>query len=99
MIRFDHLAALTTSDGANRLERAAISVRCHMEAPDPQVLDGHELKLLKRLADGTAIADLAAEMDYSQRSVYRVLASLWKKLGVRDRKEGVRKATEAGLLN
>ena len=62
VIRFDALARLTTSDGASRLEQAAISVRQHMEAPVPEVLDERELELLKRLADGVAIADLAAEM-------------------------------------
>ena len=99
VIRFDSLARLTTSDGARRLEQAAISVRQHMEAPVPEMLDERELELLKRLADGVAIVDLAAELGYSERSVYRALASLWKKLGVPGRKEGVRKASSAGLLD
>ena len=99
VIRFDALARLTTSDGARRLEQAAISVRQHMEAPVPEVLDEREIELLKRLADGAAIVDLAAELGYSERSVYRALASLWKKLGVPGRKEGVRKASSAGLLD
>ena len=99
VIWFDALARLTTSDGARRLEQAAISVRQHMEAPVPEVLDERELELLKRLADGAAIVDLAGEMGYSERSVYRALANLWKKLGVPGRKEGVRKASSAGLLD
>ena len=65
----------------------------------PEILDARELELLKRLADGVAIADLAAEMGYSERSVYRALAGLWKKLGVPGRKEGVRKAASVGLLD
>ena len=99
VIRFDALARLTTSDGARRLERAAISVRQHMEAPAPEVLDDRELGLLKRLADGAAIADLAAEIGYSERSIYRELAGLWKKLGVPGREEGVRRAASVGLLD
>lgn len=99
VIRFDALAGLTTSNGAGRLEQAAISVRQHMEAPVPEVLNDRELELLKRLANGVAIADLAAEMGYSERSVYRALANLWKKLGVPGRKEGVRKAASVGLLD
>ena len=99
VIRFDSLARLTTSDGARRLEQAAISVRQHMEAPVPEVLDERELELLKRLADGVAITDLAGEMGYSERSVYRALANLWKKLGVPGRKEGVLKAASVGLLD
>ena len=99
VIWFDALARLTTSDGARRLEQAAISVRQQMEAPVPEMLDERELELLKRLADGVAIVDLAAELGYSERSVYRALASLWKKLGVPGRKEGVRKASSAGFLD
>ena len=106
VIRFDSLARLTTSDGARRLEQAAISVRQQMEAPVPEVLDERELEpdereleLLKRLADGVAITDLAGEMGYSERSVYRALANLWKKLGVPGRKEGVQKAASVGLLD
>ena len=99
VIWFDALARLTTSDGATRLEQAAVNVRQHMEAPVPEILDARELELLKRLADGVAIADLAAEMGYSERSVYRALAGLWKKLGVPGRKEGVRKAASVGLLD
>ena len=99
VIRFDSLARLTTSDGARRLEQAAISVRQQMEAPVPEVLDERELELLKRLADGVAITDLAGEMGYSERSVYRALANLWKKLGVPGRKEGVLKAASVGLLD
>ena len=99
VIRFDALSRLMTNDGARRLERAAISVRQHMEAPAPEVLDDREVELLKRLADGVAIADLAAEMGYSERSIYRELASLWKKLGVPGRKEGVRRAASVSLLD
>ena len=99
VIWFDALARLTTTDGARRLEQAAIAVRHHMEAPAPAMLDDRELELLKRLADGVAIADLAAEMSYSERSIYRALANLWKKLGVPGRKEGVKKAALDGLLD
>ena len=99
VIRFDALASLTTSVGAKRLEQAAIAVRQHMEAPLPEILDDRELELLKGLANGEAIADLAAEMCYSERSIYRALANLWKKLGVPGRKEGVQKASLEGLLD
>ena len=99
VIRFDLLARLTTSDGASRLEHAAVAVRQHTDALVPSVLDGREGHLLKRLAAGAPIVDLAAEMGYSERSTYRVLAGLWEKLGVPGRQEGVRKATSEGLLD
>ena len=99
MLRFDALAELTSRAGAMRLEQAAIAVRQYMEAPSPEFLDDREHELLRRLANGEAIADLAAEMGYSQRSIYRALASLWEKLGVPGRKEGIHKASLEGLLD
>ncbi len=82
-----------------RLERAAVAVRQHMDAPLPLGLDSSERHMLARLKAGAAIADLAAEMGHSERSMYRVLARLWDRLGVPNREEGVRKAAEEGLVD
>ena len=99
VIRFDELAALTTCEGASRLERAAVAVQQHMDAPLPLDLDSSERHMLTRLKAGAAIADLAAEMGHSERSMYRVLARLWDRLGVPDREEGVRRVVQEGLLD
>ncbi len=98
VIRFDLLAQLTTSEGARRLERAAVTVRDHVELSLP-ALDDVERQMLIQLNAGTAIVDMAADLGYSERSMYRLLAQLWHKLGVPDRKEGIRRAAEGGLLD
>lgn len=98
VVRFDLLARLTSSEGARRLERAAVAVRDHMDAPLP-ALDDIELAMLIQLKAGVAIVDIAAELGYSERSMYRSLARLWDKLGASDRKEGILRATEGGLLD
>lgn len=98
VIRFDLLAGLTASEGARQLERAAVVVRDHMEAPLP-ALDDSERHMLMRLKAGLAIVDLAAEMGYSERSMYRALARLWDRLGVPGRKEGIHRAGEMGLFD
>ena len=98
VVRFDLLALLTSSEGARRLERAAVAVRDHMDAPLP-ALDDIERAMLIQLKAGVAIVDIAAELGYSERSMYRSLARLWDKLGASDRKEGIRRATEEGLLD
>ncbi len=98
VVRFDLLARLTSSEGARRLERAAVAVRDHMDAPLP-ALDDIERAMLIQLKAGVAIVDIAAELGYSERSMYRSLARLWDKLGASDRKEGIRRATEEGLLD
>lgn len=98
IIHYDELAALTTREGAGRLQRAAAAVRAHLEHPAPETLDDRERHLLTRLSEGAAIAQIAVEVGYSERSIYRALASLWKKLGVPGRADGVSMALAEGLL-
>ena len=62
-------------------------------------LDDSERHMLTRLKAGSAIVDLAAEMGYSERSMYRALARLWDRLGVSGRKEGIHRVGEVGLLD
>lgn len=99
VIHFDALARLTTQDGARRSERAALAVRQHMETPMPLSLDADNRHLLKRVAAGVPVADIAEEAGYSERTMYRALSRLWDHLGVQDRAEGLRRATEQGLLD
>jgi len=99
VIRFDALAQLTTTEGATRLLEAAVSVREQMETAVPEGLDERELELLKQLAGGVPVADLASRAGYSERSIYRAMSGLWQKLGVQGRKEGVEKAVLEGLLD
>ena len=62
------------------------------------MFDDRELHMLTRLAEGAAIADLAVEMSYSERTIYRALADLWQKLGVPGRTDGVCLALAEGLV-
>lgn len=99
IIHYDTLARLTTRDGANRLEQAALMVMEHMSKSEPVELDPAERHLLRRVASGTPIVELAAELGYSRRSMFRQLDSLWKKLKVTNRAEGLRKAQSEGWLD
>ena len=98
VIRFDALARLTTTDGAERLLRAAFAVQQHVHVAPLEALDPVELRLLKRVAGGVPIVELSAELGHSERSTYRALANLWKKLGVPGRSEGLEKAADHGLI-
>ena len=98
VIHYDRLAALTTLEGARRLERAALAVQRHVGAPSAAMLDDGQLRLLNRLAGGAAIVDMAADLGYSERTIYRALDRLYEALGVRDRLQAVRKAAAEGLL-
>ncbi|MCY3642069.1 MAG: hypothetical protein OXG41_00690 [Acidimicrobiaceae bacterium] len=99
IVHFDQLAALTTTEGALRLERAALAVKGHAGAGSPGALNDEQMRLLKAVASGAAIADLATDLGYSQRSLYRALSALWRALGVPDRVQGIRKAAAEGLLD
>ena len=99
VVHWDALAGLTTRAGTRRLRNASVAVKRHFDADAPPFLRAAERLMLERLASGAAIADVAAEMGYSERSMYRELAKLWDKLGVSGRAAGVHKATVEGLID
>jgi DNA-binding CsgD family transcriptional regulator len=99
VVHWDALAGLTTQDGTRRLKNASAAVKQFFDAEVPQSLDVSERLILERLAAGAAIADVASEVGYSQRSIYRELSKLWDKLGVSGRAEGLHKATAEGLID
>lgn len=99
VVHFDELAELTTSEGAGRLERAALAVKSHMETLWSEGLGRNEQRLLKMVASGMTIDEMAAEAYSSPRSMHRDLKKLWKTLGVHNRTEGLHKAVEEGLID
>ena len=99
VIHFHRLAALATHRGACRLERAALAVQRQLGAPSAPALDDRQRRLLQRVASGVPIVDLAEELGYSRRSMFRELAKLWSALGVADRVQALRKAAAEGLLD
>lgn len=99
VIHFDRLAALATREGACRLERAAVAVQHHVGTSPVPALDNGQQRLLRGVASGKPIIDLATEYGYSRSSMYRELSKLWRALGVSDRAHAIRKAAEEGLLD
>ena len=99
VVHWDALAGLTTQDGTRRLKNACVAVKQFFDAEAPQSLDASERLMLERLGSGVPIADVASEMGYSERSMYRELSKLWDKLGVSGRAAGLHKATAEGLID
>ena len=99
VVHWDALAGLTTQHGTRRLKNASVAVKQYFDAETPQSLDASERLMLERLASGVPIADVASELGYSERSMYRELSKLWDKLGVSGRTEGLHKATVEGLID
>lgn len=57
-----------------------------------------EARWLGGLARGTSVVDLATAEAYSERVMYRRLAGLYRKLGVRTRGEAIAAASRSGLI-
>ena len=56
-----------------------------------------ELEWLRRLAAGARVPDLARAGGVPERTLYRRLRALYRRLGVRDRDEAVRLVVSVGL--
>lgn len=57
-----------------------------------------EVALLRALAAGSSVADIAAESAYSIRSTYRHLARLYRRLGASNRMEALLAAARLGIV-
>ena len=98
VIQFDRLAALTTEKGARRLEQAALAVQHHLAA-EWYGLSERARHLLELVAAGRQIVDIAGELHYSERTIYRRMAELWRHLGVPNRAAGLQMAASEGLID
>jgi DNA-binding NarL/FixJ family response regulator len=62
-------------------------------APTPQ-----QLSWLRQLAGGSTVAELAHQVGYSERAMFRLLQSLYRSLGVRTRIAAIIRAQEQGWI-
>lgn len=71
-----------------------------LAAPDGErpVLTGREVSWLRALVGGATVAGLARSAGYSQRAMYRVLNTLYARLGADNRTEALLRADRWGLL-
>jgi DNA-binding NarL/FixJ family response regulator len=62
-------------------------------------ISDQEVRWLRCLAEGVPVAQLALENGYSVRSMYRMLARTYRKLGASNRMQALVRAVEAGWLS
>ncbi|WP_424641605.1 hypothetical protein [Embleya sp. AB8] len=67
-------------------------------APGELVLSGSETELLRQLASGRTVADIAKSRDYSERQMYRLVRDLYHRVGARNRSEAIATTAKWGLL-
>lgn len=63
------------------------------------IVDDTEADWLRALATGETVAALAERIGYSERETYRLLGSLYQKIGVTNRTEAIIWATRHSLLD
>lgn len=64
----------------------------------PPSLTEDDLELLRALAAGTKVRQLADQYGYSERAIYRRLASLYRRLGASNRAQALLAAVRHGLI-
>lgn len=86
-------------EGSAVLPRGAVALGD--DAPPAEcrpALEPQQIVWLQRLADGGTVAELAEEMAYSERAMYRLLDQLYGVLGTRQRSRALVLAARLGLV-
>jgi DNA-binding NarL/FixJ family response regulator len=82
---------------------AAVAATLVAGAPSGQngqaVPSENQLSWLRRIAAGRTVSQLAGEIGYSERAMYRLLQALYQQLGVTTRMQAIMRAQELGLLS
>jgi DNA-binding NarL/FixJ family response regulator len=66
---------------------------------DPDWITHEEITWLRILAQGGTVHDLARQVGYSERALYRLLHALYGRMGVSSRTEAILQASRRGLLD
>ena len=94
------VAALRAADAQGSLVPTSVLVALVTQEPDGRPLLGEaEVRWLRALSRGLNVQQLAWREGWSQRSMYRRLSDVYRKLGVRTRGQALVRATELHLLD
>lgn len=73
-------------------------VATRLEGPKPETLSRRDLTILRHLARGGTMIDLAQQLGCSERHARRHVRALWNTMGVHGRAQGLVAAARRGLL-
>jgi DNA-binding NarL/FixJ family response regulator len=65
---------------------------------EPDYLAAQEVEWLRALSQGITVTELAENVGYSERAMYRLLRTLYRRMGVANRTEAVLKASREGWI-
>jgi DNA-binding NarL/FixJ family response regulator len=78
---------------------AAVSDLLVADSSQPaETFDAARIGWLRKLASGTTVAQLATQTGYSDRAMFRLLAALYREMGVRNRIEAIVQARDRGWI-
>jgi DNA-binding NarL/FixJ family response regulator len=100
-IRSLERAVAVTVDGEAVMPMEVLRALASGVRPPPPrgpMLSAEQLSWLNLLAEGSTVARLASEAGYSERAMFRLLHTLYRKLGARNRIEALLRAQELGWL-
>ncbi len=86
---FDQLAAMIHVEGASVLRDTGAAIERCCNGVDDCPLTDQEIDWMRQFMAGARSVDVAERSGYSERSLYRALSDLWRRLGVTDRKDAV----------
>ena len=86
--------------GVSMLPADAVRALAAPKAPHDHAnpLTPRELEWLKALSQGKTVAQLAEDVGYSERAMYRLLRDMYRRMHADNRTEAVLKASRAGWL-
>jgi DNA-binding NarL/FixJ family response regulator len=86
--------------GVSILPADAVRALAAPKAPHDETipLTPRELEWLKALSQGKTVTQLAENVGYSERAMYRLLRTMYRSMHVANRTEAVLKASRAGWL-
>ncbi|MEV6843921.1 hypothetical protein [Actinoplanes sp. NPDC051411] len=90
-----------TLDGQTVLPSAAavaLATGGVIDTDDPATPSAQQLGWLRRLADGTTVAQLSGDAGYSERAMYRMLQVMYEQMGVAGRLQAIMQAQARGWL-
>lgn len=77
----------------------ARALATRLEDPKPPMISERDRTILKLLAEGTTMSDIARELGCSERHARRQIRSLWNTMGVQNRAQGLVAAARRGFLD
>jgi DNA-binding NarL/FixJ family response regulator len=67
-------------------------------SPEENPLSEQDRQWLRALSNGVTVTQMASDMGYSERAMYRLLRDLYGRMSVRNRTEAVLKASQSGWI-